>query len=237
MVDDGLYTRHRVPVPDYVLGQHVVAMRAGSVGSTRGTIMAGADSLRVRLSGVGGHGSQPHPTVDPAVLAAHVVVRWQGVTSREIDPADIAVLTVGSLRGGETENVTADYAEIELDVRKFRPETRKRLLDAIWWVVRAECEASGAPVPPEFTVTGHLPNTVNDEGVMETLEASFLKHFGDRYDRGHTEHHHLRGLLGARHERGKAVCVLALGRYRGRPVASEGEGRASVGGYTGQPYG
>lgn len=177
MVDDGLYTRHRVPVPDYVLGQHVVAMRAGSVGSTRGTIMAGANSLRVRLSGVGGHGSQLHRTVDPAVLAAHVVVRWQSVTSREIDPADIAVLTVGSLRAGETENVTADYAEIELDVRKFRPETRKRLLSAP------------------------------------------------------------RGLLGARHEREKAVCVLALGRDRGRPVASEGEGRASVGGYTGQPYG
>lgn len=112
MVDDGLYARHGVPVPDYVLGQHVVAMRAGSVGSRRGTIMAAADSLRVRLFGVGGHGSQPHRAVDPAVMAAHAVVRLQSVTSREIDPADIAVLTVGSLRAGETENVIADYAEI-----------------------------------------------------------------------------------------------------------------------------
>lgn len=58
MVDDGLYTRHGIPVPDFVLGQHVMAMRAGSVGSKRGTIMAGADSLRITMFGVGGHGSQ-----------------------------------------------------------------------------------------------------------------------------------------------------------------------------------
>jgi amidohydrolase len=184
MVDDGLYTRHGVPVPDYVLGQHVVAMRAGSVGSKRGTIMAGADSLRVKMFGVGGHGSQPHRTIDPAVLAAHVVVRLQSVTSREVDPADISVLTVGSLRVGQTENVIADYAEIGVDVRSVRPETRDKLLAAIRRVVKAECDASGSTVPPEFEVTRHLPNTVNDESMMKTLEASFGAHFGEeRYDR------------------------------------------------------
>lgn len=58
MVDDGLYGRHKIPVPDFLLGQHVMAMRAGSIGSKAGTIMAGADSLKVTLSGLGGHGSQ-----------------------------------------------------------------------------------------------------------------------------------------------------------------------------------
>lgn len=58
MVDDGLYSRHKVPVPDFLLGQHVMAMRAGSVGSKIGTIMAGCDSMKVKLFGVGGHGSQ-----------------------------------------------------------------------------------------------------------------------------------------------------------------------------------
>lgn len=58
MVDDGLYGGHKIPVPDFVLGQHVMAMRAGCVGSKMGTIMAGADSLRITLFGVGGHGSQ-----------------------------------------------------------------------------------------------------------------------------------------------------------------------------------
>jgi hypothetical protein len=58
MIDDGLYDKHKIPVPDFVLGQHVMAMRAGSVGSKLGTIMAGADSMKTTLFGVGGHGSQ-----------------------------------------------------------------------------------------------------------------------------------------------------------------------------------
>jgi amidohydrolase len=58
MVDDGLYEKHKIPVPDFVLGQHVMAMRAGRVGSKMGTIMAGADSMKITLFGVGGHGSQ-----------------------------------------------------------------------------------------------------------------------------------------------------------------------------------
>ncbi|TQN63799.1 Hippurate hydrolase, partial [Colletotrichum shisoi] len=128
MVDDGLYDKHKVPVPDFVLGQHVMAMRAGSVGSKAGTIMAGADSMKITLSGLGGHGSQPHRTVDPAVMAAHVVVRLQSIVSREINPSDISVITVGSLHAGQTENVIADSAEIGLDIRSVRPETREKLL-------------------------------------------------------------------------------------------------------------
>ncbi|GKT96435.1 LOW QUALITY PROTEIN: metal-dependent amidase/aminoacylase/carboxypeptidase [Colletotrichum tofieldiae] len=123
MIDDGLYDKHKIPVPDFVLGQHVMAMRAGSVGSKTGTIMAGADSMKITLSGLGGHGSQPHRTVDPAVMAAHVVVRLQSIVSREINPSDISVITVGSLHAGQTENVIADSAEIGLDIRSVRPET------------------------------------------------------------------------------------------------------------------
>ncbi|KAB5526367.1 amidohydrolase [Coniochaeta sp. 2T2.1] len=185
MVDDGLYdpSRHACPIPDFVLGQHVMAMRAGSVGSKRGVCMAGADSLKVKLFGVGGHGSQPHRTVDPVVLAAHVVVRLQSVVSREINPADISVLTVGSLRAGQTENIIPDFAEIGIDVRSVRPETREKLLAAIRRVVRAECEASGCTREAEFVVSRHLPNTENDVGMMGVLERVFEGHFGrERYD-------------------------------------------------------
>ncbi|KAB5542372.1 amidohydrolase [Coniochaeta sp. 2T2.1] len=184
MVDDGLYdrTRHACPVPDFVLGQHVMAMRAGSVGSRRGVCMAGADSLKVKVFGTGGHGSQPHRTVDPVVLAAHVVVRLQSVVSREINPADISVLTVGSLRAGQTENIIPDFAEIGIDVRSVRPQTREKLLRAIRRVVRAECEASGCQREAEFVVSRHLPNTENDEGMMRVLEGAFGRHFGGAYD-------------------------------------------------------
>ncbi|RFU30286.1 hypothetical protein B7463_g6071, partial [Scytalidium lignicola] len=182
MVDDGLYDKHKIPVPDFVLGQHVMAMRAGSVGSKMGTIMAGADSMKITLFGVGGHGSQPHRTIDPAVMAAHVVVRLQTLISREINPSDISVLTVGSLQAGQTENIIADSAEIGVDIRSVRLETRDKLLASIRRIVKAECEASGSTVAPVFKTTRHLPNTVNDESMMKTLVKSFSDHFGDAFD-------------------------------------------------------
>ncbi|KAK9413263.1 putative metal-dependent amidase [Seiridium unicorne] len=182
MVDDGLYDRHKIPVPDFVLGQHVMALRAGSVGSKTGTIMAGADSMKITLFGVGGHGSQPHRTIDPALMAAHVVVRLQSLISREINPTDISVLTVGSLQAGQTENVIADSAEIGLDIRSVRPETREKLLTSIRRVVKAECEASGSTVEPSFRMTRHLPNTVNDESMTRTLAKSFSEYFKDDFD-------------------------------------------------------
>ncbi|KAK1973587.1 amidohydrolase [Colletotrichum cereale] len=182
MVDDGLYGKHKIPVPDFVLGQHVMAMRAGTVGSKTGTIMAGADSMKITLSGLGGHGSQPHRTIDPAVMAAHVVVRLQSIVSREINPSDISVITVGSLHAGQTENVIADSAEIGLDIRSVKPETRERLLASIRRVVKAECEASGATTAPVFKMTRHLPVTVNDESMTTILATSFEKHFGTHFD-------------------------------------------------------
>ncbi|KAH8768677.1 hypothetical protein F5882DRAFT_412329 [Hyaloscypha sp. PMI_1271] len=182
MIDDGLYNKHKIPVPDFVLGQHVMAMRAGSVGSKLGTIMAGADSMKITLFGVGGHGSQPHRTIDPAVMAAHVVVRLQTLISREINPSDISVLTVGSLQAGQTENIIADSAEIGVDIRSVRPGTREKLLASIRRIIKAECEASGSTVAPVFKMTRHLPTTVNDEAMMRTLVKSFSEYFENDFD-------------------------------------------------------
>jgi len=180
MVDDGLY--HKIPIPDYVLGQHVMAMRAGSVGLRAGTIMAGADSMKITLYGSGGHGSQPHRTIDPAVLAAHVVIRLQSIVSREIDYRDVAVLTVGSVQVGKVENIIADHATLGLDFRSVSLETREKLLNSIIRVVRAECEASGAKQEPLIEMTRNLPKTVNDSGMTKRLVECFGQHFEDNFD-------------------------------------------------------
>lgn len=115
-------------------------------------------------------------------MAAHVVVRLQTVISREINPSDISVLTVGSLHAGHTENIIADAAEIGVDIRSVRPETREKLLSSIRRIVKAECEASGSTVAPTFKMTRHLPNTVNDEAMMKVLCKSFNEYFGDSFD-------------------------------------------------------
>lgn len=124
---------------------------------------------------------QPHTTVDPVVMASHIVVRLQTIVSREMNPSDISVLTVGSLKAGQTENVIADHAEIGVDTRSVRPETREKLLASIRRIVDAECQASNATAPPEYKISRHFPVTSNDPAMTETLEGSFKSHFGDNY--------------------------------------------------------
>lgn len=180
MVDDGLY--NKIPVPDYAFGQHVMRLRAGTVGSRSGPIMAAADSLKITLYGRGGHGSMPNMTVDPVVLAAHVVIRLQDIVSREIEPSDMGVVTVGSLQAGQTENIIADKAELGVDFRSVKPETREKIISSIRRIVEAECMASGSPKPPLFTPTRRFPPTVNDEKLATQLAEEFEGHFGHSFD-------------------------------------------------------
>ena len=182
MVDDGLYKK--VPVPDVVLGQHVMPLRAGKVGVRTGTVMAAADSFKVTLYGRGGHGSMPQLCIDPVLLAANVVVRLQGIVSREVDPQDFAVVTVGSLQAGQTENVIAEEAILRINVRSQTAAIREQVLSAIRRVVEKECEASGCEKKPLIEETTRFPLTPNDGDVTSKLADTFHGAFGDDFING-----------------------------------------------------
>ncbi|KAI4203434.1 MAG: hypothetical protein LQ346_001783 [Caloplaca aetnensis] len=180
MVDDGLYSK--VPVPDIVLGQHVMAMRAGSVLSKLGNILSEADSFKITLFGRGGHGSMPHRTVDPVIMAASVVMKLQTIVSREVPPDQFAVVTVGSLQAGHTENIISDKAVVRVNVRTQNHGVRNQVLAAIRRVVNGECEASGATKEPLIEETTKFPLSVNDVAVSKSVHRSFEDFFGDRFD-------------------------------------------------------
>ena len=181
MVDDGLY--EKIPIPDYVLGQHVFPYRAGSIGNRVGLMLAASDSFKITLYGRGGHGSMPDRTIDPTVMAAAVVLRLQTIVSREIHPSDeMAVVTVGSLQAGSTENVIADTAELKINVRTISRNTREKVLAAIRRIVKAECEASGAPKPPLIESTSSFPATVNDDKITELVAKNFQTVFGSNFN-------------------------------------------------------
>jgi amidohydrolase len=115
MVDDGLVTK--VPRPDVVLAQHVMPMAAGTLATTAGPVLSAGDSLRITVHGKGAHGSMPHMSVDPVVLASSIVLRLQTVVSRETKPGDFAVVTVGALNAGATSNIIPDRATLLLNIR------------------------------------------------------------------------------------------------------------------------
>ena len=178
MVDDGLASL--VPRPDVLLGQHVLPMRAGSVGTHPGPTLAAGDSMRITVYGRGAHGSMPQSAVDPVVLASMIVIRLQTIVARELPPDETAVLTVGSIRAGSTSNVIPDRAEIQLNIRTYDDATRSRILESITRIVGAECQASRSPREPEFELFERFPLTDNDAATTRTLADAFAAHFGDR---------------------------------------------------------
>ncbi|KAI4119582.1 MAG: hypothetical protein LQ338_007253 [Usnochroma carphineum] len=180
MVDEGLYTSFDIPKPDIVLGQHVFCLyKAGSVALSPGPVLAAAEGLKIRVFGKGGHGSMPQDTVDPIVIGSHIVVRLQTIVSRELQPGKLGVITCGKFQAGTASNIIPNYADLELTIRSYETKIQKQLLDAIERIVRAECDASGSPQPPEFTYFTHAPATVNDASSTKTLGQSFSTYFKD----------------------------------------------------------
>src|SRR5690606_32737884 len=115
MLDDGLLDRF--PKPDIVLGQHVTPLPAGVIGMRPGPQMAAADGITVTMHGLGGHGSRPHTTIDPVVMAAATVMRLQTIASRELDAREVGVVTVGSIHAGTKNNSIPAEATLELSLR------------------------------------------------------------------------------------------------------------------------
>jgi hippurate hydrolase len=178
MVADGLF--ERCAVPDVVLGQHLAPLPAGVVGFASGPVMAAGDSAQVTLYGRGGHASRPESAIDPVLMAAHVVTRLQGIVSREVPPAETAVVTVGRLQAGTKDNIIPEEAELGLNIRAFSTAVRDRLQSSIERIVNAEAAASGAPRPPLVTWTLSAPLLVSDPEATEATVAAFRRHFGDQ---------------------------------------------------------
>lgn len=177
MIADGVLDRF--PKPDIVLGQHVTPLPAGTIGVRSGTQMAASDGLTVTLLGRGGHGSRPHSTIDPVVMAAATVMRLQTIVSREVDPRDVAVVTVGSIHAGLKNNIIPAEAKLELSLRYPDDEARARILDKVERVVRAEAQASGSEQQPVIEIDHTLPPTINDVHATARLVLAFDAALGE----------------------------------------------------------
>src|SRR5688500_10678503 len=181
MLDDGLYSRF--PKPGYVIAFHDAAtLPAGVIGITPGYALANVDSIDISVKGVGGPGAYPHTTRDPIVLASRIVTTLQTLVSRENDPANPAVVTVGSFQAGAKHNIISDEAKLQLTVRSYTPEVRKLLLDGIKRIARGEAIAAGMPEDRMPVVTireaEYTPATYNTEKLSNQAPQLFTQHFG-----------------------------------------------------------
>ncbi|MGI5521685.1 amidohydrolase [Micromonospora sp. CA-259024] len=164
--------------PDVVLAQHSAPFPAGMLAFGTGPVMAGSVSLEITILGRGGHAATPHLTIDPVVIAAAVVLRLQTVVSREVNPAEQVVLTIGSLRAGETGNVIPGEAVIGLTIRAFATATLDCVVAAVTRIVRAECSASGVDREPEIRTVSSSPVNLPDARATAVVRAAHEAAFG-----------------------------------------------------------
>lgn len=180
MVKDGLLTRF--PKPGFVLGLHVTnLLPSGAVGIPPGPASAASNAVDITFHGRGGHGAAPQRTIDPVLIAARTVVALQSIVSREVNPFDPAVVTVGTFHAGTKRNIIPDDAKLELTVRSYKPEVQKQLLAAIARIAKAEAAAGGATRDPEVVVDpGEASEVVvNDPALAARLEAALRRGLGD----------------------------------------------------------
>lgn len=180
MLRDGLF--RRFPKPDLCLAMHVSNdLPAGTVGLTSGAATANSDSVDVIVRGLGGHGAMPDKTKDPIVLASQIVLAWQTIDSRELPPQEPVVVTVGSIHGGTKHNIIPDEVRLQLTVRTFSMETRKKTLDAIARIARGQAISAGIPekLMPEVKVSENTtPMLANDPLIIGKLRALFSELHG-----------------------------------------------------------
>lgn len=181
MVDDGLWTKHNLPKPDYFIGMHTAPVPVGVVMSSGGAKMAGTDQLDVLFKGVGGHGSTPQLTKDPVLMVAYAVSQYQAIVSRVIDPQQTGVLTVGAIQAGVDNNVIPQTALVKANLRWFDAGVRTQMLAGIKSISDGIARTYGMPEDqlPVITMKGGSTPLVNDDALADRLAAALKPVFGE----------------------------------------------------------
>jgi hippurate hydrolase len=180
MLKDGLYTRF--PKPSVAIAFHDSAsLPAGVIGYVDGYTMANVDSVDILVKGVGGHGAYPHLAKDPIVIASRIVSTLQTLVSREIDPLESGVVTVGSFQAGTKHNIIPPEAKLQITVRSYTPEVRQHLLEGIARIAKGEGIAAGLPdalLPVVTHQDQRTPSTFNTHDITVKVASLFADRFG-----------------------------------------------------------
>jgi hippurate hydrolase len=180
MLRAGLFSKF--PKPEKALALHCASdMPHGTVGLVEGFALANVDTLDVIVRGVGGHGSMPHLSKDPIVLAASIVTGLQTIVSREVKPGDPAVVTVGSIHGGTKHNIIPDEVRLQLTLRSYKPETRAHLVGSVKRIVKSCADAANMPADkmPEVIVSDENASALyNQPALMGTVRPIFERVLG-----------------------------------------------------------
>jgi hippurate hydrolase len=176
MVEQGLF---KLFPCDAIFALHnMPGMPEGQFGFRAGAFMPSSDTVNITVRGKGGHGSAPHLSADPVVAAAHIVVALQTVVSRNVDPREMAVLSVGAIHGGEAANVIPQNVTMRLTVRAFNPEIRAMLKQRITDLVQSQAQTMGVQADVDYD--WRYPSLINDEASTAFAKQVALDWLGEK---------------------------------------------------------
>jgi hippurate hydrolase len=227
MLADGLFKRF--PRPDYCLALHCDARHAyGHVAYTEGLALANVDSVDITVRGKGGHGAAPHTTVDPVVLAARIVLDLQTLVSRETNPTDPAVVTVGSIHGGTKHNIIPNEVKLQLTVRTTKDSVRKHILEGIERIAKADALGARAPEPVVKVDPGEFTPALVNESKLTRKTVTLLQELLGA-DKVHERPPVMGGEDFGRYGReGVPIFMYFLGTQPPEKVAAERESEGSL---------
>jgi hippurate hydrolase len=177
MVDDGIFTRFGKP--DFAFALHTSPAAYGDIGFGSGAVSSNSDDLLIVFKGRGGHGSAPDKTIDPVLMASRFVVDLQSVISREKNPFEFGVVSIGAIDGGTAGNIIPDSVTLRGTIRSYLPEVRAKMHDGIRRTALGVAAMANAPAP-EITIRPGGVAVINDAGVVARTEATLKAAFGDK---------------------------------------------------------
>jgi amidohydrolase len=177
MLADGVFTRFKKP--DFGFALHDGPGAYGTISYRVGIGSSSSDGLMILFHGRGGHGAAPQLTIDPVMIAARFIVDVQSVISREKDPTEFGVVSIGAIQGGTAENIIPDDVVLRGTIRTFKPEVRAKILAGIERTARAAAAMSDAPAP-DMAITEGAKAVMNDPAVVETAAKVLKAAFGDK---------------------------------------------------------
>jgi hippurate hydrolase len=178
MLDEGLFTRFKKP--DFAFALHAGGFPHGNLFYRVGVGSSIADGLYIKFRGRGGHGATPQATIDPIMIAARFIVDVQSVISREKDPTEFAVVSIGAIQSGTVGNIIPDEAVLQGTIRTFKPQVRTKLHAGIERVAKAAAAMSDAPAP-EIRIVEGAKAVINDPAVVATAEKVLKAAYGDKF--------------------------------------------------------
>lgn len=179
MLADGLFTRF--PKPDVGFALHDGPFSYGYVSYRVGIGSSNQDGLFIKFHGRGGHGAAPQTTIDPVMMAARFVVDVQSVISREKDPTEFGVVSIGAIHAGTAGNIIPDEAIVVGTIRTYKPQVRAKMLAGIERTAKAVAAMADAPAP-EIQLEAGAKAVMNDPAVVGGAEKVLKAAFGDKFN-------------------------------------------------------